>query len=131
MKTPIQLASMVFSILLATAGVARAETLSLSAGFDNIERTGTAGGANSSNCGYVADAADYELVLAQDFPLLTLSVSGGGSPTLMVRGENDSAPFCASEHSGYWEAGTYEVFVGDRAGANAGNSYTLTISETP
>ena len=131
MKTPIRLVSTILGLLLATAGTASAETLQLSAGFGNIQRTGTSGGASSSNCGYIPSAANYELVLSQDFALLTLAVSGGGSPTLLVRGAGDSAPFCATEHSGYWEAGTYEVFVGDRAGANSGNSYTLSISETP
>jgi hypothetical protein len=115
-----------------TMGSAIAETIPLSPGFTEPKTsTGTSGGAISSgNCGSISGTPNHQLILSADFDYLRVAASGGEGLTLLVRGPGGE--FCAPrdpQQSGYWQEGTYDIFVGD--GAGSGNPYTLSISTTP
>jgi hypothetical protein len=116
----------------ATLGSAVAETIQLSPGFAEPKTSsGNSGGAIATgNCGYISNTPNHQLVLADDFDYLRVIVGNADGLTLLVRGPGGE--FCAPldpQQSGYWQKGTYEIFVGDRA--TAGNPYTLSISTTP
>lgn len=111
------------------AGAALGETLTLSPGFeDPTVVSGTSGGSETQgNCGNISASPEHTLTLTEDFAFLRVSVSAPGQPTLLVEGPGGS--FCAPQNpqqSGYWEAGTYSIYVGDRAGG--AHEYTLTIT---
>ena len=116
----------------ATPSTAIGQTLELSPGFaEPTSVTGIAGGTSESgNCGYISDAPNHELILTDDFDYLRVWVNGTENLTLLVRGPGGE--FCAPrdpQQSGYWEAGTYSIFVGDRVGAD--ENYTLSVSANP
>lgn len=86
---------------------------------------GISGGATDSHgCGFIANSPSYKMNLAKriDYMRLTVEVSGG-QPTLLVVGPNSDDSFCIlgdgvsglkPEISGVWEAGNYQIYVGDR-----------------
>jgi hypothetical protein len=116
----------------ATMGSALAETIQLSPGFAEPKTsTGTSGGTiETGNCGTISAAPNHKLVLSADFDYLRVVASGGEGLTLLVRGPGGE--FCAPrdpQQSGYWQQGTYEIFVGDLAGVQT--PYTISISTTP
>jgi hypothetical protein len=118
-------------LLLVGTGIARAETISLSPGFSEpMTETGTSGGATStSNCGSISGTPNHKLVLTQDFDYLRVAAGGAENLTLLVRGPGGE--FCAPsnpQQSGYWQQGSYDIFVGDRSGTQ--QNYTLSISTT-
>ncbi|MDY6937499.1 MAG: hypothetical protein SWY16_07520 [Cyanobacteriota bacterium] len=124
--------SVAIAFTFATAQTAVGETLELSPGFtEPTTLDGIAGGTSeSSNCGYIADTPNHELVLTEDFDYLRVWVNGTENLTLLVRGPGGE--FCAPrdpQQSGYWEEGTYSIFVGDRQGME--ENYTLSISTNP
>jgi len=95
---------------------------------------GTSGGAKSSNCGNIADAPSQVIQVKETLPYLHLSVQSSGQPTLLIEGPGGH--FCVlgdtdsggrPEISGYWQAGRYSLYVGDRAEGQ--HPYTLSISE--
>ncbi|MBE9040687.1 hypothetical protein IQ235_07830 [Oscillatoriales cyanobacterium LEGE 11467] len=124
--------SIAIAIGLVTARTAVAQTLELSPGFTEPTTVdGIAGGtSNSGNCGYISETPNHELVLTDDFDYLRVWVDGAENLTLLVRGPGGE--FCAPrdpQQSGYWEEGTYSIFVGDRVGTD--ENYTLSISTNP
>ena len=69
-----------------------------------------------------------------DYMRLTVEASGG-QPTLLVVGPNTGDSFCVlgdemsglkPEISGVWEAGFYQIYVGDRT--NEQHKFSLNIS---
>lgn len=96
---------------------------------------GRSGGQTKSDCGFIPGAPSQHLRLTEALPYLRLSVqSPKGQPTLLVDGP--SGRFCIMsdsysngnpEVSGFWPAGTYSIYVGDRAQGQ--HPYTLTISQ--
>ena len=69
-----------------------------------------------------------------DYMRLTVETAGG-QPTLLVLGPNPGDSFCVlgdevsglkPEISGVWEAGLYQIYIGDRIGQNY--QFTLNIS---
>ena len=69
-----------------------------------------------------------------DYMRLTVQVDGG-QPTLLVLGPNSGDSFCVlgdeisglqPEISGVWEAGNYQIYVGDRTGSK--HKFVLSIS---
>lgn len=122
----------VVPLLLAVAQPARADTIPLAPGFgEPISRSGAAGGpVNSGDCGAIAGAPNHVLAISQDFGSLRVRVSGGEGLTLLVVGPGGR--FCVpasggtAEMPGYWSAGSYQIFVGNRAGAGGG--YSLSIA---
>jgi hypothetical protein len=124
--------SIAIGLGLGTMGSTLAETIQLSPGFPGPKTaTGTSGGTiDAGNCGYISNTPNHQLVLSADFDYLRVAASGGEGLTLLVRGPGGE--FCAPrdpQQSGYWQQGTYEIFVGD--GTGMGNPYTLSISATP
>lgn len=109
------------------------EVLDVTPGFEEMVLEGNSGGSsNSQDCGYTAAVPNHELTLTEDFSYLRLDVLGDANPTLLVIGPDRGDRFCARslpQQSGYWQAGTYEIYVGDLNGESA--PYQLSISENP
>ncbi|MCC5896415.1 MAG: hypothetical protein JJU32_00670 [Phormidium sp. BM_Day4_Bin.17] len=135
-----QLTAIALGLVIATPTLAqtaqtgsRDEVLELTTGFEEMILEGNSGGSSSSqDCGYTAAAANHEITLRQDFSYLRLEVEAEGSPTLLVIGPDSGDRFCARslpQQSGYWQAGTYRIYVGDRQGNS--QPYRLSISENP
>ncbi|NMG58174.1 hypothetical protein E1H12_06455 [Geitlerinema sp. P-1104] len=135
-----QLMAIALGLVIATPSLAQTsqplsldEGLDLAPGFEEITLDGHSGGSSSSqDCGYTATAANHEITLRQDFSYLRLEVEAEGSPTLLVIGPDSGDRFCARslpQQSGYWQAGTYRIYVGDRNGSS--QPYRLLISENP
>lgn len=98
---------------------------------------GESGGAiDSQGCGFVSTKPSYEMNLKEKVDYMRFTVqTDGGQPTLLVIGPNSEDNFCIlgdeisglkPEISGVWEAGYYQIFVGDRTGSN--HQFTLDIS---
>jgi hypothetical protein len=104
---------------------------------DNQTIQGNSGGPiDSKNCGFVGATPSYTLSLSERIDYMRMFVqANGGQPTLLVIGPNKEDSFCVlgdlsaglnPEISGVWEAGTYNVYVGDRSGEQ--HQFTLKIS---
>lgn len=101
---------------------------------DPLVVSGTSGGEKSSDCGNIAAAPNHVVQVTEALPYLRLSVQSAGQPTLMIDGPGghfcvlaDSYSQGNAEISGYWKAGKYSLYVGDRAQGQ--HPYTLSISE--
>lgn len=95
---------------------------------------GTSGGTKSSNCGNIAAKPNQVIQVTQPLPYLQLRVKSPGQPTLLINGPGGR--FCVladrfsdgyAEISGYWQAGKYLLYVGDRSKTHY--PYTLSISQ--
>ncbi|MEM8832310.1 MAG: hypothetical protein AAGE96_23665 [Cyanobacteria bacterium P01_G01_bin.19] len=107
---------------------------------DNISSQiveGQSGGSkDSQGCGYIADRPNHQMNLSQRIDYMRLTVqTDGGQPTLLVLGPNSGDSFCVlgdeisglkPEISGVWEAGNYDVYIGDRSGDR--HRFVLNIS---
>ncbi|TAD80690.1 MAG: hypothetical protein EA001_00170 [Oscillatoriales cyanobacterium] len=125
------LMAMAAAIAVLTPHPAHADTIALNANLSApITRSGVSGGSNGSDCGFVPSSPNHRLSIAQDFGSLQVQVQGGDGLTLKVSGPNGA--FCipvangVAQMPGYWPAGTYDIFVGDRA--NTQRNYQLVIS---
>ncbi|WP_036485582.1 hypothetical protein [Myxosarcina sp. GI1] len=98
--------------------------------------SGLSGGSvDSKGCGFIANTPNHTFNIPErvDYMRLTLQTSGG-QPTLLVLGPKPEDRFCVlgeasrlqPEISGVWEAGKYQIYVGDRLGENY--QFTLDIS---
>jgi hypothetical protein len=95
---------------------------------------GTSGGGQSSDCGNIAATPNQIIRVTESLPYLRLSVESAGEPTLLIEGPGgrfcvlaDSYSGGKPEISGYWQAGKYSLYVGDRTKAQ--HPYTLSISQ--
>ncbi|NJK54801.1 MAG: hypothetical protein HC939_01935 [Pleurocapsa sp. SU_5_0] len=94
------------------------------------------GSTNSQGCGFIADSPSYKMNLSQKIDYMRLTVeAAGGQPTLLVVGPNSGDSFCVlgdetsglkPEISGVWEAGYYQIYVGDRTQSR--HKFVLNIS---
>ena len=94
------------------------------------------GSTDSQGCGFVSSEPSYEMNLEQRVDYMRLTVEAdGGQPTLLVIGPNAEDSFCVlgdetldlkPEISGVWEAGYYQIYVGDRTRSK--HNFTLDIS---
>lgn len=122
---------------LAVTGLTLAETpvLQINPQFqpDPLVVRGTSGGAKGSDCGNIAAEPNQVIQVSESLPYLRLSVESAGQPTLLINGP--SGRFCVladrfsggkPEFSGFWQAGKYSLYVGDRAQGQ--HPYTLSIS---
>jgi hypothetical protein len=129
-------------VVLGLPQVAKADyqSFSLAPGFtpDPQVGTGLSGGTRSTNdCGYVdaSNAPDHVVTLTRPFSFLRASVEASGDVTLLVTGPDgrfcsDDANGLMPEISGYWPAGTYNIWVGDFVGNGNGTyRYQLFLSE--
>jgi len=98
---------------------------------------GQSGGSiDSQGCGFISSSPSYEMNLEQKVDYMRFTVQAdGGQPTLLVVGPNSGDSFCVlgdevsglkPEISGVWEAGYYQIYVGDRIGSN--HKFILDIS---
>lgn len=143
MKIPTRrlLASTAIGVILTLAATARAqEVVNISANFsDPLTLTETSGG-DRQDCGYHGEEPDFIINLQQDFTYLRFYVEGEGKPTLLMVGPlntDNKARYCSqtdpvsgenAEHSGYWSAGRYEVYVGE-VESSLQNPYELKITQ--
>jgi hypothetical protein len=122
-------------MLLSSVGVVLAQPMQITPGFqpDPLTVTGTSGGSQASKgCGMIGATPNYVVNLANNFNYLRFTVQGAGQPTLLIQGPNGSScvqavPGGNIEVPGYWEKGSYSIYVGDRAGTP--HPYTLTITQ--
>lgn len=102
-----------------------------------VRGTGLSGGRQETNdCGYVdADAPDHVVTLTRPFQFLRATVEAEGDVTLLITGPDgrycsDDANGLMPEMSGFWPAGTYQIWVGDFVGDRSGtHRYELYLSE--
>jgi hypothetical protein len=99
------------------------ESFALSPGFvpDPQVGTGASGGPRqTTDCGFVdtANAPDHVVYLYEPFNFLRAYVQSSGDVTLLIEGPDGR--FCSDdvnglmpEISGFWPAGTYNVWIGD------------------
>ncbi len=102
---------------------------------DPLVVRGKSGGDKSSDCGNIAATPNQIIEVTEPLPYVRFSVQSEGQPTLLIQGPGGRR-FCvladteageSPEVSGYWEAGKYSVYVGDRASGQ--HPYTLSISQ--
>ncbi|MBD2090895.1 hypothetical protein H6F67_13645 [Microcoleus sp. FACHB-1515] len=130
------------SAVVAMPQAARADyqSFNLAPGFmpDPAVGTGLSGGSRATNdCGYVdaANAPDHVVTLTRPFQFLRASVEAEGDVTLLITGPDgrycsDDANGLMPEVSGFWPAGTYQIWVGDFVGDRSGTyRYELYLSE--
>lgn len=121
-----------------TGGASLAETpvfeITPKAQLEPLVVTGTSGGGKSSDCGNIAVTPNQIIQVTEPLPYLRLSVKSAGDPTLLIEGPggrfcvmSDSYSGGNPEISGYWQAGRYSLYVGDRAQDQ--HPYTLSISQ--
>ncbi len=98
---------------------------------------GQSGGTvDSKGCGFIATSPNHVMNLTKRVDYMRLTVkAAGGQPTLLVVGPNSGDSFCVlgdkisglkPEISGVWEAGVYEIYIGDRQRQN--HQFSLDIS---
>jgi hypothetical protein len=101
---------------------------------DPLVVRGTSGGAKSSDCGNIAAKPNQVIQVKEPLRYLRLTVKSAGQPTLLIQGPGGR--FCVladrysggnPEISGYWQAGRYSLYVGDRAQGQ--HPYTLSVSQ--
>ncbi|MGL5939492.1 MAG: hypothetical protein ACRC2S_03760 [Waterburya sp.] len=95
------------------------------------------GSVDSQGCGFIATSPNYEMNLKERIDYMRLTVQAtGGQPTLLVLGPGDGDSFCVlgdevsglkPEISGVWEAGNYQIYIGDRLGSQY--QFTLNVSK--
>lgn len=130
------LATAIATVLLGSSP-AFSQTVAITPQFlpDPMELRGNSGGGQaSSNCGNISAAPNHIVQLNADFPYLRFSLQGGGQPTLLIRLPNGSTSCISADTTsgrinapGYWEQGSYAIYVGDRSGGQ--HPYTLAITQ--
>ena len=96
----------------------------IAASSDQTIRGLSGGSVDSQGCGYIDNTPSYEMSLAAkvDYMRFTLEAAAG-QPTLLIVGPNPGDSFCVlgdeisglkPEISGVWEAGNYQIYVGNR-----------------
>ena len=135
---------------IAAAPVALAEdyeSFQLASGFapDPIIGTGETGGplqaaevtetrsTETGSCiGYIDTTPDHSITLNNNFEYLNVGVESNSEASLVIFGPNGEV-WCNSGHNpsiyGEWEAGNYEVYVGNTANQGVGARYELYITE--
>lgn len=129
-------AALAVTLAVTGASLAQSSVLSITPNFkpDPLVVRGTSGGAKSSECGNIATKPNQIIQVTESLPYLRLSVQSAGQPTLLLDGPGGR--FCVladrfsqgnPKISGYWPAGRYSVYVGDRTQGQ--HPYTLSISK--
>lgn len=126
-------------ILFATSEASASDSVTLIAKAVNTNQViqGQSGGSiDSKGCGFIGNTPNHVMNIEQRIDYMRLTVqASGGQPTLLVLGPNSGDSFCVlgdeasglkPEISGVWEAGKYQIYVGDRLGNK--HQFTLDIS---
>jgi hypothetical protein len=127
------------AMLLSSPGVVRSQSIQISPGFapDPLVVNGTSGGSTASQgCGMIGAKPNHVLTLNANFNYLRINVQSAGQPTLLIKGPSGTSCVPADKFSGgkiqapgFWEKGSYSIYVGDLTGSQ--NSYTLSITQKP
>lgn len=128
--------ALIFAVTIPAGSNAQAVQLAPPLQSDPLVLTGTSGGSQNSDCGYISEEASQAIEVTQQFPYLRLEVESAGEPTLLIEGPAgrfcvlaDSSAGEKPQMTGLWVAGTYKIYVGDRAGNQY--SYRLLVSQQP
>lgn len=94
------------------------------------------GSVDSQGCGFIATSPNHQMNLSKRIDYMRLTVqTDEGQPTLLVLGPESGDSFCVlgdeisglkPEISGVWEAGNYDIYIGDRSGSQ--HQFVLDIS---
>ena len=116
--------------------ISTAQTNSQSTSGNQTIQGRSGGSIDSQGCGFIAGSPNHKMNLSQRIDYMRLTVqANGGQPTLLVLGPNSGDSFCVlgdevsglkPEISGVWEAGNYEIYIGDRSGSQ--HQFVLNIS---
>lgn len=129
--------ALAISFAVSTATLAKESVVQVTPKFepDPLVVNGTSGGTKSSDCGNIAANPSKIIQVTEPLPYLHFSVQSEGQPTLLIEGPGGRR-FCvladtesgeSPEISGYWDAGKYSLYVGNRAEGQ--HPYTLSISQ--
>lgn len=91
--------------------------------------TGSSGGAQQSDCGFISGTPSQVIVVNEPTPL-RFKLQSQGQPTLWITGPVDRCVMAAGssiELPGVWEQGTYSVYVGDLS--QGSHPFTLSITQ--
>ncbi|MBD2438895.1 hypothetical protein [Nostoc sp. FACHB-110] len=101
---------------------------------DPLVLNGKSGGTVQSNCGNVSSTPNQIIQVKESLPYLRLSVDSPGQPTLLIDGPGgrfcvlaDNYSGSKPELSGYWQVGTYSIYIGELSQQQY--NYTLSISQ--
>lgn len=101
---------------------------------DPLVLNGKSGGTVHSNCGNISTTPNQIIRVKESLPYLRLNVDSPGQPTLLIDGPGgrfcvlaDSYSGSKPELSGYWQAGTYSLYIGELSQQQ--HDYTLSISQ--
>ena len=103
---------------------------------ESLELTQTLTGETTLNCDATPQSPNWKIEMTQPFPYLRFSIQSEGEPVLIIDGPGGR--FCVlgdnysgdhPEMSGLWDAGEYNIYIGNRTPGEY--SYTLTISQKP
>lgn len=125
------------TLILSTYGQASLAQTNKKATQLNQTIKGKSGGSiDSQGCGFIASNPNHQMKLDERIDYMRLTVrADGGQPTLLVLGPNSGDSFCVlgdeisglkPEISGVWEAGNYDIYIGDRLGNQ--HQFVLDIS---
>jgi hypothetical protein len=101
----------------------------------NLSVSGVTGGSQASSCGYIASSPSQTIQVTEAFTSLDITVQSTGDYTLLITGPNGFSE-CVMAHDfdggviqspGLLNQGTYNIYVGDRSGAQ--NPFTLLITQ--
>jgi hypothetical protein len=99
---------------------------------ESRQLVGQSGGSQQTpDCGAISPTPNHVITITEQINSMRLRVEAtGGQPTLLVIGPSANERMCASakpEMPGLWLPGTYQVFIGDRAGES--HAYTLHLDQ--
>ena len=131
-------AALAMSLVFAQTNLAQKPTIQINQNLqaDPLVLKGKSGGTVKSNCGNITTEPNQVIQVTESLPYLRLTVESEGKPTLLIDGPGGR--FCVMadkysggkpELSGYWQAGTYSLFVGELSQGKPSFNYTLSISQ--
>ncbi|MCC5599569.1 hypothetical protein [Nostoc favosum] len=130
--------ALAMSLVFAQTNLAQTPTTQINRNLqpDPLILKGKSGGTVKSNCGNIPTEPNQVIQVTESLPYLRLTVESEGKPTLLIDGPGGR--FCVMadkysggkpELSGYWQAGTYSLFVGELSQGKPSFNYTLSISQ--
>ncbi|MCC5665620.1 hypothetical protein LC653_17260 [Nostoc sp. CHAB 5784] len=130
--------ALAMSLVFAQTNLAQKPTIQINRNLqaDPLVLKGKSGGTVKSNCGNITTEPNQVIQVTESLPYLRLTVESEGKPTLLIDGPGGR--FCVMadkysggkpELSGFWQAGTYSLFVGELSQEKPSFNYTLSISQ--
>jgi hypothetical protein len=128
--------ALAMSLIISQANLAQTPQIEINRNFqpDPLILNGKSGGSVKSKCGNISTAPNQIIQVKESLPYLRLSVETKGKPTLLIDGPGGK--FCVQADSysgdkpeipGYWQAGTYSLYVGELSQEQF--NYILSISQ--